>query len=93
MEAVAKEFEVMLVKQVLKSAQQPMTDSGSTLFPTQGTGAIYGDMMVDTLAGSIGRAGQLGLARMFQQQLASQPTGEANPAGPSENNLKSKGPQ
>ena len=62
MEAVAKEFEVMLVKQVLKSAQQPMTDSGSTLFPTQGTGAIYGDMMVDTLAGSIGRAGQLGLA-------------------------------
>jgi len=35
----------------------------------------------------------LGLARMFQQQLASQPTGEANPAGPSENNLKSKGPQ
>ena len=40
MEAVAKEFEVMLVKQVLRSAQQPMTDSGSTLFPTQGTGAI-----------------------------------------------------
>ena len=93
MEAVAKEFEVMLVKQVLKSAQQPMTDSGSTLFPTQGTGAIYGDMMVDTLAGSIGRAGQLGLARMFQQQLASQPTGETNPTGSSENDLKSKGPQ
>ena len=93
MEAVAKEFEVMLVKQVLKSAQQPMTDSGSTLFPTQGTGAIYGDMMVDTMAGSIGRAGQLGLARMFQQQLASQPTGETNPTGSSENDLKSKRPQ
>ncbi len=93
MEAVAKEFEVMLVKQVLKSAQQPMTDSDSTLFPTQGTGAIYGDMMVDTMAGSIGRAGQLGLARMFQQQLASQPTGETNPTGSSENDLKSKGPQ
>ena len=28
MEAVAKEFEVMLVKQVLKSAQQPLTESG-----------------------------------------------------------------
>jgi Rod binding domain-containing protein len=93
MEAVAKEFEVMLVKQVLKSAQQPMTDSGSTLFPTQGTGAIYGDMMVDTMAGSIGRAGQLGLARMFQQQLASQPMGETNPTGSSENDLKSKRPQ
>ena len=92
-EAVAREFEVMLVKQVLKSAQQPMTDSGSTLFPTQGTGAIYGDMMVDTMAGSIGRAGQLGLARMFQQQLASQPTGETNPTGSSENDLKSKRPQ
>lgn len=93
MEAVAKEFEVMLVKQVLKSAQQPMTDSGSTLFPTQGTGAIYGDMIVGTMAGSIGRAGQLGLARMFQQQLASQPMGETNPTGSSENDLKSKRPQ
>ena len=68
MEAVAKEFEVMLVKQVLKSAQQPLTESGSTFFPTQGTGAIYGDMMIDTLSGSVGRAGQLGLARLFQQQ-------------------------
>ena len=70
MEAVAKEFEVMLVKQVLKSAQQPLTESGSTFFPTQGTGAIYGDMMIDTLSGSVGRAGQLGLARLFQQQLS-----------------------
>jgi len=48
LEAAAKEFEVMLVKQVLKSAQQPLTESGSTFFPTQGTGAIYGDMMIDT---------------------------------------------
>jgi len=70
LEAAAKEFEVMLVKQVLKSAQQPLTESGSTFFPTQGTGAIYGDMMIDTLSGSVGRAGQLGLARLFQQQLS-----------------------
>ena len=70
LEAAAKEFEVMLVKQVVKSAQQPLTESGSTFFPTQGTGAIYGDMMIDTLSGSIGRAGQLGLARLFQQQLS-----------------------
>jgi Rod binding domain-containing protein len=70
---VASEFEVMLVKQVLKSAQQPMTDEGSTFFPSKGPNAIYGDMMVDVMAQSVGQAGQLGLAALFQQQLSAQP--------------------
>ena len=90
LEAAAKEFEVMLVKQVLKSAQQPLTESGSTFFPTQGTGAIYGDMMIDTLSGSVGRAGQLGLARLFQQQLSLLTVEEINTNKGPETDSKSK---
>jgi Rod binding domain-containing protein len=78
---VASEFEVMLVKQVLKSAQQPMTDEGSTFFPTKGPNSIYGDMMVDVMAQSIGKAGQLGLAALFQQQLAVKPL-DSSTSGP-----------
>jgi Rod binding domain-containing protein len=78
---VASEFEVMLVKQVLKSAQQPMTDEGITFFPTKGPNAIYGDMMVDVMAQSIGKAGQLGLAALFQQQLAVKPL-DSSTSGP-----------
>ena len=90
LEAAAKEFEVVLVKQVLKSAQQPLTESGSTFFPTHGTGAIYGDMMIDTLSGSVGRAGQLGLARLFQQQLSLLTVEEVNTDQGLETDSKSK---
>ena len=90
LEAAAKEFEVMLVKQVLKSAQQPLTESGSTFFPTHGTGVIYGDMMIDTLSGSVGRAGQLGLARLFQQQLSLLTVEEVNTDQGLETDSKSK---
>lgn len=90
LEAAAKEFEVMLVKQVLKSAQQPLTESGSTFFPTHGTGAMYGDMMIDTLSGSVGRAGQLGLARLFQQQLSLLTVEEVNTDQGLETDSKSK---
>ena len=94
MEAVAKEFEVMLVKQVLKSAQQPMTDSGSTFFPnSRNWSHLWGHdgghiVWFHWPSGTIGIGSNVSTAIIIHN-----PRGNQHRQGPSENNLKSKGPQ
>ena len=67
---LAKEFEAMLFKQVLKGMKQSV--GGSGMFPSEGPHAIYGDMMIDTIAQSISHAGQIGFSRTFTDQLTNQ---------------------
>ena len=77
---LAKEFEAMLFKQVLKGMKESF--GGSGMFPAEGPHSIYGDMMIDTLAQSISNAGQIGFARTFTDQMTNQPVADdkADPA-------------
>jgi Rod binding domain-containing protein len=68
---LSKEFEAMLVKQVIKGMQQSL--GGSSLFPSKGPSAIYGDMMMDSLAHTISASNQVDFATMFQHQVSNQP--------------------
>lgn len=73
---LAKEFEAMLFKQVLKGMKESF--GGSGLFPSEGPHAIYGDMMIDTIAQSISHAGQIGFSRTFTDQLTNQAVTDNN---------------
>jgi len=79
---LAKEFEAMLVKQVLKGMQK--TAGGSGLFPTKGPASIYGDMMMNSLSQSISDSRQLGFARLFENQLTNKDAIRQEPSAPSD---------
>lgn len=64
---LAKEFESMLFKQVLKGMKQSF--GGASMFPSEGPHAVYGDMMIESIAQSISHAGQIGFARTFTDQM------------------------
>ncbi len=64
---LAKEFETMLFKQIIKGMQKSL--EGSSMMPTKGPSSIYGDMMMDALAHSISQSSQLGLSKTFQEQI------------------------
>ena len=66
----------MLFKQVLKGMKESF--GGSGMFPSEGPHAIYGDMMIDTIAQSISHAGQIGFSKTFTDQLTNKPVVEQN---------------
>jgi len=70
----AKQFEAILVRQLLAPAVEPMMNG--SLGGAQGAGGgVYGYMLTDVLANSISQGGGLGLAGILEKQLSS-------PAGP-----------
>ncbi len=78
---LSRQFEGMLLRQMLKEARKPML--GDTLTGTSSASKIYDDMVTERLADSIARTGDFGLATSLQAQLLRQRSeGEATGANP-----------
>ena len=71
---VAKQFEALLLRQILGSARKTVFKSKVT--EDSLSSGIYQDMVTEQLADSMSRSGSFGLARSLQAQLQIQ-----NPAG------------
>lgn len=91
-EAVARaagQFEAIILRQLLSPTIEPLMSGGLGGAGGSG-GGVYGYMLTDVLANSLGAAGGLGLSKMLTQQLTPRglaPAGEtpdpAEQAGPS----------
>jgi Rod binding domain-containing protein len=66
----SREFEAMLLRQILENTQKPVIKS-KLITDTTSTG-IYRDLVTSTLAESISKSGEFGLAKTFEQQLSRQ---------------------
>lgn len=64
---VARQFEAVLLRQILGDAQKKLF--ASTMNPESVSGGIYQDMITNQLADSISRSGTFGLARSLETQL------------------------
>lgn len=64
---VARQFEAVLLRQILSEAQKKIFHS--TADPDSMAGGIYRDMMTDQLAEKISSSGSFGLARVLERQL------------------------
>ena len=64
---VSRQFEAVLLRQILQSAQK--TQFKSTMSGDSATGSIYQDMVTNQLADSISKSGAFGLAKTLNQQL------------------------
>lgn len=67
---LTREFEAIFVREILKNAQKTVIQSSIT--KEDGAGAIYRDMLVDSLANGIRDAGGLGLAQALERDLTQQ---------------------
>jgi len=67
---VAREFEALLLRQILTEARKPMFASG--LMPKDQGKGIYDDLVNFQLAQSISSAGTLGLANQLEKELGRQ---------------------
>ncbi|HWQ92198.1 MAG TPA: rod-binding protein [Clostridia bacterium] len=74
----SRQFEAILLRQILASAQKPALSSSYADNST--AGSIYRDMITNELADSISKSGVLGLAQTFERQLA--PESAGTPAQP-----------
>ncbi|MEJ5237571.1 MAG: rod-binding protein [Limisphaera sp.] len=63
----SRQFEALLVRQILRQTQQPVIVSSLT--EESAAAGIYRDLFCEQLAEAIARSGTLGLARSLQQQL------------------------
>jgi peptidoglycan hydrolase FlgJ len=63
----SRQFEAVLVRQILQDAQKPVIKS--KLNPDSTAASVYRDMVTSRLADSISKSGELGLAQMLNQQL------------------------
>ena len=59
---VSRQFESILLRQILGESMKPLLQSGPS-------GQVYGYMLTDALAQKISDAGGLGLAHVLQAQL------------------------
>jgi flagellar protein FlgJ len=75
-----RQFEAILLRQILSEARKPVIDSGSD--EDQTTSGIYNDMITNQLADGISRSGSFGLARSLQSQLVRQVLPGADSAKP-----------
>ena len=68
---VARHFEAILLRQFLGKALQPMFGGGAIGDDgmNSATKGIYQDMITQTLADTISRTGEFGLAQAFRTQL------------------------
>lgn len=64
---VSRQFEAVLLRQILQSAQK--THFASTVTGDSTTSAIYQDLITNQLADSISKSGAFGLAQTLNQQL------------------------
>ena len=65
---VSRQFEALLLRQILSQAQKPVFESG--LAGGGGTtSAIYQDMVTQQLADRISQGGTFGFARVLEKQL------------------------
>lgn len=63
----SRQFEAILLRQILEAAQKPVIQS--KLQDDSTAGSIYRDLLTNQLADSISKSGSFGLAKTFQQQL------------------------
>ena len=73
----SRQFEAIMLRQILSEAQKPVITSEFTDNST--AAGIYQDFTTNALADSMSKAGTLGLAKVFEQQL-SHPASKANGA-------------
>lgn len=64
---VSRQFEAVLLRQILGDAQK--TIFSSTMNPSSTAGGVYQDMITNQLADSISRSGSFGFAKSLQKQL------------------------
>jgi Rod binding domain-containing protein len=81
---VARQFEALLLRQILQETQKPVIQSKFADNST--TAGIYHDMVTKQLADNISKSGTLGLAQSLQRQLTRQvcpasTAGSDRPAG------------
>ena len=86
---LSRQFEALLLRQMLKEARKPML--GDTLTGKSSVSKIYDDMVTDRLADAIASSGDVGLgtslqAQLMRQQGAGAAAGENNAAKTSEGN-------
>jgi len=82
--AVAKQFEAILVRQLLDKTMSSML-SGSEGAGV--AGSVYGDMLADTMSQQLTAGRGLGLSQFIQQQLTPRgelmtPSADASPSAP-----------
>lgn len=90
LQKAAKQFEAIMVRQLLKPAIEPMMNGGGALGAAGGGGGggqgggggIYGYLLTDTLANSMTQGGGLGLASVISRQLAPTVSAAAEAADP-----------
>lgn len=64
-----RQFEAVLLRQMLQEARKPVLDPKADNSTTQG---IYNDMINNQLADSISRSGEVGLAKSLREQVVRQ---------------------
>lgn len=64
----AGQFEAIILRQLLAPTIEPLMSGGQGGGGSSG-GGVYGYMLTDVLANSLGAAGGLGLSKMLTQQL------------------------
>lgn len=64
---VSRQFEAVMLRQILTDATKKMFSSSAD--PESSSDGIYKDMITNTLADSISRSGEFGLARSLAKQL------------------------
>ena len=64
----SRQFEAIMLRQILSESQKPVITSEFTDNST--AAGIYQDYVTNTLADSMSKAGTLGLAKVFEQQLS-----------------------
>jgi len=62
-EKVSKQFEAILLRQILSDSMGPLLKGGPS-------GQVYGYMLTDSLANKISEGGGLGLAHVLQTQIS-----------------------
>ena len=72
----SRQFEAIMLKQILSESQKPVITSEFTDNST--AAGIYQDYITNTLADSMSKAGTLGLAKVFEQQLSHPPVKHAD---------------
>jgi Rod binding domain-containing protein len=64
---VSRQFEAVLLRQILAETQKPLLNSKSADNTT--AGSIYRDMITNQLADSMSKSGSVGLAKTLERQL------------------------
>lgn len=85
---VSRQFEAILVRQVLSEAQKPVFKS--KLNNSSAAGEIYRDLLTNEMADQISRSGSLGIGRSLETQLQQQLPAESKSSKPPPHKLAEK---